>query len=87
MSEQRDAARQYIIATCRTLALDEEEHFDKRVVRAGFPAIVGGRSSEDQILDNLPGSNYGAFLCRRDVATGDYIVSRHEPSGELIRHH
>jgi hypothetical protein len=82
---ERDAARQYVVETCLKLALDEEARFDRSVVRAGFPAAVGGRPSEDQILDNLPGSNYGAFRCRRDVATGDYIVSRHEPSGEPIR--
>jgi hypothetical protein len=82
---ERDAARQYVVETCLKLALDEEARLDRSVVRTGFPAAVGGRPSEDQILDNVPGSNYGAFLCRRDVATGDYIVSRHEPSGKPIR--
>ena len=82
---ERDAARQCVVETCLKLALDEEARFDRSVVRAGFPAAIGGRASENQILDNLPGSNYGAFQCRRDVATGDYVVSRHEPSGEPIR--
>jgi hypothetical protein len=85
VSEQRDAARQFVIETCLSLAVDEETSFDKNVVRTGFPTAIGGRLSEDQILDSLPGSNYGAFLCRRDLATGDYIVSRQEPSEALIR--
>jgi hypothetical protein len=85
MSEEREAARQYLIETCLKLALDEEARFDPSVVRMAFPAAVGGRSSEDQLLDNLPGSHYRAFQCRRDIPTGDYIVSRHEPSDKAVR--
>ena len=85
MNEQRDTARQFVIETCLRLAVDEETSFDKNVVRMGFPTAIGGRSAEDQILDTLPGSNYGAFLCRRDLATGDYVVSRQQPSEALIR--
>jgi hypothetical protein len=85
MNENQVAARQFIIEGCLRLTIGEEERFTRSVVTLAFPAEAAGRSSEDQILDELPGSLYGHYRCRRDVPTGDYVISRTMPEDEPVR--
>ncbi len=78
--QDREATRDFIIAACLKLAVGGEERFDVEHVRAAFPASKW-RSSEDQILAYLRASK-GFFQCRRDVPSGDFILSKHAPTDD-----
>jgi hypothetical protein len=71
---QQQAARQYILSVCLWLEAGVEVAFDHRLVQVAFPGSFGA-SSEDQLLAELRASA-GTFWCRRNLASGDYIVSR-----------
>jgi hypothetical protein len=85
MSPEQVAAREYILGECARLSIGEEATFDRRVARLAFPVEPNGRSSERQILDELTIISRRAYRCRRDVATGDFIVSLHDLPDQPVR--
>jgi hypothetical protein len=78
-SPGKAAARAFILDVCRQLEAGAEQPFDLLLVRAAFPPDFGGRTAEEQLVAELQAFGLGTYECRRDVATGDYIVSRRGP--------
>jgi hypothetical protein len=83
VSPEQAAAREYIIGECVRLSIGEEAAFDRRAVRIAFLLEPSGATSARQLLDELTILTHRAYRCRRDIATGDFIVSRHDELPEL----
>lgn len=59
--------------------------FKKAFPESAIGTFIDGRSPEDRFLENLPGTNYGAYKLQRDIITGDLTLSRQPCGKERVR--
>jgi hypothetical protein len=79
--------RERIIDDCHSMKVGQAITFDRRVIADAFGrnSIFSDRPAIDGLLENLMGSNYGAFLATVDPLSGNVTISRHEPGDERGR--
>lgn len=86
MQETIMSMRQTILAQLHRMPVGFVTRYASRTIEAAFPRNpLSGRPPIDALTENLTGANYGAFVVRQDLATGDYIISRHEPGDTPVR--